>query len=228
MSPSEPPVVSVERMQQIDETAIHTLGLPRLLLMDHAGLAVARALCERLPTAGPREVLVCCGSGHNGGDGLAAARHLERFGLHPSVLLLNTLGRLKAEPAVFAGILTRLGIPIFELTSDQQLPAASQRIASAAAIVDALLGIGLRGTVRPLYASVISLLNQAGKPIVSADVPSGLDADSGEPLGIAVQATATVSFGLAKQGCFKGRGPKHVGQLIVDPITLPTRLLAVS
>jgi NAD(P)H-hydrate epimerase len=162
-----------------------------------------------------------------GGDGLAAARHLERFGFHPSVLLLSSLAQLKAEPAVFAGILANLDVPILELTSDQQLPAARERIASAAAIVDALLGIGLRGMVRPLCASVISLLNQAGKPIVSADVPSGLDADSGQPLGIAVKATVTVSFGLAKQGCFKGRGPAHVGQLIVDPITMPPRLLAV-
>ncbi|MBI3324408.1 MAG: NAD(P)H-hydrate epimerase [Candidatus Omnitrophica bacterium] len=216
--------VSVERMQRIDQVAIETIGIPRLLLMDHAGLALARAVQE-LGVAAASEILICCGSGHNGGDGLASARHLERVGYQPSVILLTPRAQLKQEPACFAGILTRLDVPLLEVTSLQQMAAVTERLHRSAAIVDALLGIGLQGSVRPLYASVIAQLNDSGKPIISADIPSGLDADSGQPLGIAIRSRITVSFGLPKQGCLQPTAKEYVGRLVVDLITLPPRLL---
>lgn len=225
MSRSRPSAVSVRQMQEIDETAIDTLGIPRLLLMDHAGLAVAHATRELLAPADRGSVLVCCGTGHNGGDGLAAGRHLDRFGLRPTILLLGRVSELRAEPAAFAAILHRLGLPIREITSERELDAAAALLSGADAVVDALLGIGLRGEVRPLPAALINLINRAGRPVISADVPSGLDADSGHPLGSAVYATVTVSFGLAKRGLLTASGSAYVGRLMVDPITLPPRLL---
>ena len=95
----------------------------------------------------------------------------------------------------------------------------------ASVIIDALLGVGLAGPVRPLYAHVIAAINRAKRPVVAVDVPSGLDADTGRVQGAAVKATLTVTFGLPKQGFFLHDGPAHVGRLIVDNIGLPSRLL---
>jgi len=212
-------------MQRIDQEAIETIGIPRLLLMDQAGLALAGAIQSLLPASPGEEILICCGSGYNGGDGLAAARHLERQGYRPSVVLATRVDQLREEPATFAKIARGLGIPILELESEHHCHLVDEALARTRAVVDALLGIGVRGTVRPLYAQLIQRINRAGKPVVSADVPSGLDADTGSILGAAIKATITVCFGLAKQGCLTGQGPVHSGRVLVDPISLPPRLL---
>jgi NAD(P)H-hydrate epimerase len=238
MPPGTAVAISVERMQEIDATAIQTLGIPRLLLMEHAGLAVAkavRALCppphQRGWCGGPREggtVVVCCGTGYNGGDGLAAARHLHDWGYAMRILLTGSVDRLREEPAVYAAILQRLAVPIRECPAGQGLPDDVKWIvAGADVIVDALLGIGIRGAVREPVRSLIACVNRAGRPVVSADVPSGLDADTGDIQGAAVKASVTVAFGLPKRGCYVKEGPAHAGSLIVDSISIPRHLLRI-
>ncbi len=93
------------------------------------------------------------------------------------------------------------------------------------AIIDALIGIGAKGPMREPVASLIDRMNQSGKPIVAAHIPSGLDADTGLPQGTAIRAAVTVAFGLPKQGCFLREGPAHTRLLVVDPISLPPELL---
>jgi len=214
-------------MQQIDELAIHSIGIPRLLLMEHAGLAVARVVREMLSPS-QQEVLVCCGMGYNGGDGLCAARHLLQWDYRLSVILVGSIKRLSEEPATYAKILTSLDVPIQELESHDDLSPVREQLTRADLIVDALLGIGLRGPMRPLYGRLITLMNEAHKRIVSVDVPSGLDADSGLPHGVAVHATVTVTFGLPKQGLLCAEGPGHAGRVIVDDISIPGRLLNMA
>jgi len=225
-------------MHAIDAAAIQQYGIPRLLLMEHAGLAVAQAasaLHRFGPVAtrstGPRSnpaVIVCSGTGYNGGDGLCAARHLHEWGYPVHVILAGRLGQLREEPAQYAAMLQRLGVSCTEVTEARALEPLERWLASCALIIDALLGIGIRGPVREPVASLILRMNRSGKPIVSADVPSGLDADSGFPQGVAVKATVTVAFGLAKRGCVVGEGPMHTGELVVDPITIPRILLEES
>lgn len=219
--------VSVKEMQRIDREAIETVGIPRILLMEHAGLAVARAV-QAIAPGSARRCLVCCGTGYNGGDGLCAARHLLQWGDEPHVVMAGQVAQLKEEPAIYARILKALGVPVIELRSSEELRLVQERMTQASVIIDALLGIGLQGAVRPPYESLIGLMNQANKPIVSVDVPSGLDADTGLPQGIAVRATVTVTFGLPKQGLLLGQGPGHVGRLIVDEIGIPPSLLQVG
>ena len=189
--------------------------------MDHAGLALARVVSSMIP---PRQlpITVCAGSGFNGGDGLAAARHLHGLGYAVQVLLTAPASRLTGEPALFAAIVQRLGIPIMEATTS----IASSWSSHCAAIVDAILGIGARGHVREPAATLIRQINASGKPVIAADVPSGLDADSGSVLGVAVRATTTVTFGLPKHGCFLREGPALTGALLLDPIGFPPQLLA--
>lgn len=211
-------------MQQIDAAAIGRCGIPRLLLMEHAGLALARVVSSLSPD--PKlPIVLCCGTGYNGGDGLCAARHLHNWGYLPRVVLTGAVAQLRAEPRTYAEIVTRLHIPLMELTGTGRLWRAKRWIGSSGLIIDALLGIGVRGTVREPVASLINALNRCGKPIVAADIPSGLDGDTGLPQGRAVKASVTVTFGLPKQGCFIGRGPAHTGTLITEPITIPPALL---
>ncbi len=212
-------------MQRIDSTAIDTIGIPRLLLMEHAGLAVAHAVAQLRDGVTPLRVLICAGTGFNGGDGLAAARHLLGWGADVQVVLAGRITHLRDEPAIYANLLQRLGVSITECGAVADVAALASRWIDRAIVVDALLGIGARGQVREPIHSMIAAINQLGRPIVAADVPSGLDADTGAVLGGAVRAAVTVTFGLAKQGLFRGAGPTCVGRLIIDPIGLPPALL---
>lgn len=214
-------------MQQIDSTAIEQFGIPRLLLMEHAGLAVARKATALLPRRGA-SIVVACGTGYNGGDGLCAARHLHESGYGVHVLVTGRVLDLREEPAIYATILQRLGIPPREVTSVEAVSQATGWIDDSRLIIDALLGIGVQGMVREPTASLITLMNRSGKPILAVDIPSGLNADTGEVQGTAIHATSTVSFGLPKRGCFLGAGPEHAGELMVDPISIPRALLEVK
>jgi len=217
-------------MQRIDATAIHRLGIPRLLLMEYAGLAVARETRALYQTgvgaARPsRPIVVCCGTGYNGGDGMAAARHLQDWGWPVRVVLTGTVRQLREEPAIYANILRRLRVRCLELSSERGLATVRRWLAGCSCVVDALLGIGVRGTVREPMASLMTAINACGRPVVAVDMPSGLDADTGRPHGASVRATVTVSFGLAKRGCRMGDGPQQVGRLVIDAITIPRALL---
>ena len=216
-------------MQDIDAAAIKTIGIPRLLLMEHAGLAIARAVQGLVPNPSA-SVVVCSGTGFNGGDGLAAARHLHDRGYAVQILLAGSLERLREEPATYATILRRLRLTIRECGGPAWPPAGvpdevERVMAQCDVVVDALLGIGVRGPVREPIRSLIACMNRSAKPIVSADVPSGLDAQTGRVQGVAVNATVTVAFGLPKRGCYLEEGPSHAGSLIVDSISIPRHLL---
>ena len=217
--------VTVRRMQQLDAEAIQRYGIPRLLLMEHAGVAVAGAVRRLLPAVSSGTVLVLCGTGYNGGDGLSTARHLCNAGYRVQVVLSGSMARLREEPAVFARAVRALGVPLVTW-SKRQAPGIRRRIAACRLIVDALVGVGVEGILRSPVDWLIEEMNRSGKPILAVDVPSGLDADSGRILGSAVRATQTVTFGLAKRGCFIGDGPSCTGRLTVEPISMPAALLA--
>ena len=192
--------------------------------MDHAGLAIARAVHTVTPDVST-PVLICGGPGFNGGDGLAAGRHLAGWGYPVRVIVTGRLNHLREEPAAFARIAQALGIELRECASAADVSGCDPWFAHAGVIVDALLGVGTQGAVREPAASLIARMNGSGKPVVSADVPSGLDADTGHVQGIGVRAAVTVTFGLPKQGLRIADGPAHVGSLVVDAITIPQRLL---
>ncbi len=210
-------------MRAVDRWAIEQQGVPGLDLMERAGAGVARAV-ERLAPDGP--VTVVCGKGNNGGDGLVAARLLRDAGRAVSVVCV-------APPQEFAGDaranLERLpGEPPLRLSGapwSEEAPAPSERsrdlLAGAAAIVDALLGTGFAGAPRGAVAEAIDALNAAGAPVVSVDVPSGVDASSGVVSGAAVRAALTVSFHAAKPGLWINPGKAHTGELETIDIGIP-------
>jgi NAD(P)H-hydrate epimerase len=204
------PLPDAAEMSASDRFAIETHGIPGLELMERAGTAVARAL-ERLAPDGL--VTVVCGKGNNGGDGLVATRLLREAGHEARVVCISeelspdsraNLERLPGEPPL-----------AFE---DAQSAAA---IAQSAALIDALLGTGFSGEPRGSTARAIEAINGADVPVVAVDVPSGVDASSGEVSAEAVRAAVTVTFHAAKPGLWIAPGKAHAGEVEVVDIGIP-------
>ena len=156
--------VSVAEMERLDALAINAYGIPRLLLMEHAGVALARGtatlgLREGALRGAPRPIVICCGTGYNGGDGMAAARHLQAWGYAPQVALVGRRDQLRSEPSIYAKILCRLGIPLLELEDDHAMRQFDGWIEACGLVVDALLGIGVRRRRRQIEQ--LQLINRS-------------------------------------------------------------------
>jgi NAD(P)H-hydrate epimerase len=198
--------LSVAQARELDRRAREEFRIPALILMEHAGRAVA----EQAARLGRSHVVVA-GSGHNGGDGLVAARLLHLRGHRVRVLPIAPLDRLQGEPAVQARMVEALKIP---LVSDLR----------GSIVIDAIFGIGLNRDVAGPAAEWIDRINRSGKPVVAVDIPSGLDGDTGEPRGAAVRATLTVTFGFPKIGFRRARAKQYLGRLVVADIGYPREL----
>ena len=184
----QPRVVTAGEMRDIDRAAIERFGMPRLVLMEHAGTAVAKAAASMLTGHRSKRVAVMVGRGHNGGDGCVAARHLANRGVAVIVYLVGSGDGLTEEAGVNLEIVRRLGVAVVPVAGEADLQTVPAQLADATLIVDALLGIGLTGLVRPPVARTIEAINAAGKPVLAVDVPSGLDATTGQLLGVCVRA----------------------------------------
>ena len=215
---------TAQQLRTMDRAAVDDYGIPLLLLMEHAGMAVAHAIQARAPHTA--RIICLVGRGHNGGDGLAAMRLLHAAGYQPAVCLLGRRDQLHDEPALYARMLDRLSIPMHELVHESSWQSCATAMSSADWIVDAVLGTGLRGAPQSDAVRAIQLMNDTPRPVLAVDTPSGLHVDTGTIDAVAVRATVTVTFGKPKQGFFQGQGPAHVGELLVDAITFPPALLA--
>ena len=181
--PSRYPTLSSAQAREVDRLCETRFGIPVDWLMEAAGWEAARACGDA------RGVAVVCGTGNNGGDGLTAARHLHRWGRLHSVACLDP-ARLHGPAAARARALRLLGIEL----------AGEPRLEGADLVLDAIFGTGLTRPVEGRAVEWIEQVNAAGLPVLALDVPSGIDADTGEVLGVAVRATRTVTLGLPKPG----------------------------
>jgi ADP-dependent NAD(P)H-hydrate dehydratase / NAD(P)H-hydrate epimerase len=208
------PLLDAEEMRAVDRWAIEEREVPSLDLMERAGVGVARAV-ERMIPEGP--VAVVCGKGNNGGDGLVVARLLRGAGRSVTVVCAE-------PPEDFTGDartnLQRLGAekPL-KLNEDAQR--ATDVLAGASVVVDALLGTGFQGEPRGMIAEAIEAVNSVAAPVVSVDVPSGVDASTGVASGPAVRARHTVTFHAAKPGCWIAPGKVHAGEVEGIDIGIP-------
>lgn len=204
--------ISVSQAKKFDRLAQEKFGIPSLILMENAGRSVAEEAVKML--RGRKRVVIVCGAGNNGGDGLVAARHLLNAGITVEVYLVGNLSKLKPDPKTNLKILTRMKQKIVKIRAVKNL----RNIKRNDLIIDAIFGIGLKSEVRDLYADVIQFLNQLHKPILAIDVPSGLDADTGKVLGIAIKARKTVTFVASKKGFSRVDGLKYCGKIVVKDI----------
>lgn len=205
----------------VDEIAIRDYHLPGLVLMENAGRGVAEWLRELEPTP---PVRICCGKGNNGGDGLVIARHLELSGIAVEVLVCCDPAELSGDARVNDEVVTAAGIPRWHLGRDGSLADLASRLTQAGWIVDALLGTGARGAPRDPLAGVIRAINAAGRPVLAVDLPSGLDADTGETPGECVRADYTATFVAPKQGFRHPAAGEWTGQVRVVEIGIPKTL----
>ena len=197
-------------VRELDRRAIAG-GMSASELMTRAGAALFRALRERLPAAG--RVLVLCGGGNNGGDGYVFARLAKDAGLHVTLCALHKPDALRGAAADACAAWIGAG--------GQGLPFSEGMLRECDVVVDALFGTGLNRAVTGEPANVIWAVNATIKPVIAADLPSGLHADTGAVLGIAIRATLTVSFIGLKAGLYTGHGPAHAGEILFAGLDVP-------
>lgn len=214
-------LLTVASMRELDRRAIEEYGLAARGLMELAGGALARAaaaLRQEVGASGP--VLVLAGGGNNGGDGLACARHLAAQGIATEVILLAGRSRLSPESVANLALLPVSGVMCLE-TEGAVPPDLATRLGQAAVVVDCLLGIGVRGALRPPLPAVIERINACGRPVLAADVPSGHSGDLDPPAGPVVAADRTVCMGAVKVGLFAPPGRTFAGEIEVEPLGIP-------
>jgi len=198
--------------RELDRKTIEENGVPSLQLMENAATALSD-VAERI--AKGRTAAIFCGSGNNGGDGIAAARMLAGRGFSVRAFLVGNREKLSKDAAAMERRLNAVDLLLEDYTGDSDQLAFT---ANAGVIIDAMLGTGLNNPVKGKYAEVISVINKAAVSVVAADIPSGISADTGEILGIAVEADETVTFGFPKIGQFIEPGCVKVGNLTVADI----------
>lgn len=213
-------VLSREQVRNLDHMAHSRFAIPGLVLMENAGRGATDVLLDRLRPAPHDPILVVAGGGNNGGDGFVIARHLHNRGHRVRVAI-------KGRPADFRGlgdaavnylVVEKLGLPVVPL---EDRDVARRELRGAGLVVDALLGTGLAGEVRGFARDLVELMNDSGRPVFAVDIPSGLDCDTGRPLGVAVKATATATFAAMKRGFLEPGAEDLTGPVDVVDIGTP-------
>ncbi|MEE9585254.1 MAG: NAD(P)H-hydrate epimerase [Candidatus Brocadiales bacterium] len=219
--------VTREEIRGIDRKAIEEYGIPGVVLMENAGRRVAEEALEMLEEALEPRVAILCGKGNNGGDGFVAARHLYNQGVKVDVYLFTLMADVAFthDPWTHLNTLVKMGLDIKEVTTAPDARRIFMDIEDTDLIIDGLLGTGLEGEVREPYRTAIEDINNSGVPVLSIDIPSGLDCNDGHVLGAAVRAARTVTFVLPKKGFTLAEGPGHVGEVVVADIGMPRDLV---
>ena len=212
-------ILDRESVRAVDRAAVEEYGIPGIVLMENAARGLADQALQMLVNAqdSPPIALIVCGSGNNGGDGSALGRHLHNASV--KVLLVH-LGEPRAgsDAAINCAISQKMGLP--EIALDEM---ASHTDADL--IVDAIFGTGLDRPVSGPAAEAIERINGASAPVLAVDVPSGLDCDTGEPMGTTIRADCTVTFVAKKPGLITAAAKEYVGKVVVADIGAPIELV---
>ncbi len=223
MSDSSPRLYTAQQVRRLDEVAISGHGIPGIKLMQRAGRAICDEIAGKFPAA--KRWLVLCGAGNNGGDGYIAAALAQQAGLKVEVWALKAPRALGGDARLAAQQWLEVGGEVHAWSAHGQKFAASARGAECDLIIDALLGTGLDSAPRGDYADAVGWINDQSCVIVSADIPSGLNADNGCALGRAVRADLTVTFVALKRGLFTADGPDYTGLVSFSDLQIPATVI---
>ncbi|MFT7617468.1 MAG: hydroxyethylthiazole kinase-like uncharacterized protein yjeF [Planctomycetota bacterium] len=214
-------------VRQLDERTIHDLGIPGLILMENAGQEAARVAGTIMKANHLSSSVLLAGRGNNAGDAFVVARHLQNAGFETLVLLAFPENEFKKDSDACRNLnYARLtGVDIRTLVTCPLSSCLSQYREKQILLIDGLLGTGIRGAPRPPLAQLIDDANESGHKILSLDLPSGLNADSGETPGSVIRAYATVTFGIVKAGLVTKEAQPYVGHLHLAPISIPKFLI---
>jgi NAD(P)H-hydrate epimerase len=217
-------VTTAKEMQDIDRITIKKYGIAGSVLMENAGSAVAQKINELFTVhCSPFTVFILCGGGNNGGDGFVIARIIHNQGKDIKVFLSAKPEDLKGDAKIKYDEAVKSGIKIFPIK--KFLTQYALRTTQYGLIIDALLGTGLNKDVKAPLSDVIKKINTMKYPVVSVDIPSGISSDTGQIMGCAVKADYTVTFGLPKRGHLLYPGAEYTGQLFIENIGFPKKLL---
>lgn len=225
------PLSQIE-IREVDQIAIHQFGVPGVVLMENAGRGCAEIIASHWNTG---SVVICCGKGNNGGDGYVIARYLENAGWSVKVRLAFPPEEVQGDAVLFLASVQKSGIQVRSIQAPRDVPSTDQTVVaweefqrdlrSADLVVDALLGTGLTSNVRSPCREIIEAINAAGRPVLAVDLPSGLDCNTGKPLGACIRATRTATMVAPKLGFENLESEALTGPVEVVEIGLPRALV---
>jgi NAD(P)H-hydrate epimerase len=214
-------LVTAAEMQKMDRQTIDAHAIPGLQLMETAGQGAAIMLLAEFADRAEDGVGIVCGKGNNGGDGFVIARELAAKDIDVVVYLLAKTDAVSGDAATNLKRLFELNIPVIEVPDDEAFAKIKPDLSRSGLLVDAILGTGLTSDVRGFFKVVIDFINNSGIPVFSVDIPSGLNADTGQPCGTAIHAQGTATFALPKIGHFTYPGAEYTGKLDIIDIGIP-------
>ncbi len=207
--------ITGEEMKSIDNYCIKKLGIPGIVLMENAALKVIK----NIDLNKFNHFTILCGVGNNGGDGLAVARHLIVEDKKVDIFILGNVDKGSHDFMINYNILKNMNIPLKYINNKKDLKTLEESLSKSDMVIDSVFGTGLTREVEGIYKDAFSLVNQMGKYILSIDIPSGMDSDTGKILGIAIKPNKTVTFQLMKKGLVNNEN--LTGDVIVETIGMP-------
>lgn len=210
--------LTAARMKELDRAAIEDFSVPSLYLMENAALSCVKEFIDHV--APKCAVSVFCGTGNNGGDGLACARILHELGYTVRCFVIGNMDNMTPDAKSMCEKLEKSGVKAEPFSNE-----AYDYTLHAGGIIDAIFGIGLTREIEGLYKDAVELINRSPASVLCCDIPTGIHADTGEALGCAVKADTTVTFTFSKPGLNIGDGKKYAGKIVVAPIGIPEELI---
>lgn len=210
-------VISCEDMKAMDSYAINNIGIPSIVLMENAALKVIK----NIDLNHLNSFTIVCGVGNNGGDGLAIARHLILKGKVVNLFIVGNLEKGTKDFNINLNILNNIDVNFIHINNEKDLAILKNSSSKNDLTIDAIFGIGIARDVKGLFYDVINIINTYSKNILSVDIPSGLDGNTGKVLGITVKANKTITFHHMKKGL--ANSENYTGEVIVEDIGIPEK-----
>ena len=213
-------LVKAAEMREMDLEATRRYGIPGLILMENAGLAVVDVIINDFFRGKPqgKKVVIIAGPGNNGGDGFVVGRHLFNKGVLVQFLITTDPQYYRGDAAVNLKIINDMGLPCQVLQPDN-IDSFKAVIKETDLVVDALFGTGFKGIPREPLSSLIRTVNAIGNPVLAVDIPSGIEADTGSVAGECIKAVTTVTMGMPKIGLYLDPGAQYTGEVVVGDIS---------
>ncbi len=211
--------LTCQQIRRIDQLAVEQYAMPSIILMENAGRNAAEVIRREYEHLKGKTVVIFCGPGSNGGDGFVVARHLHNAGYDVKIVLSCHTERLKGDALTNFNIITRMHIPVLTIEEIDEV------LAESSLVVDALLGTGFSGQVHAPIDYMIEKMNQANKPIVSIDVPSGIDCYVAQPAKSVIKAELTITFVAVKDAFRTVECEPYIGRVEVADIGIPKELV---
>ncbi len=217
--------VTASEMQQIDEKAIRDYGIPSLILMENAGRACAEEARRFILSAPNSQIAIFTGKGNNGGDGFVAARHFYNYNLNPVIFYFQKPSQMKPDPLTNFKILERMKVRLVDCSENIDWANVKKITQNSKLIIDSLFGTGLSKLIEEPFRTAIEIMNESKVSILAVDIPSGLNADTGEVMGVCVEAEMTVALALPKKAFMLASVKRYTGKVIIADISIPRELL---